>query len=208
MPRTQPSTSQTQPSIPPTQPSMPRTEPSMSRIEPSMPSCSPTTFGSNSSEDLSSSQQAESEGLRLVVIDGSNVAMDHGRGNFSVRGLVLAMEHFREKGHQVVIFLPRKRYTRATQEDQAILNDLYQTGILSWVQNGAYDDMFIIRHADQTKGIILSNDRYRDVLRKHPELKDQIKRRTLRFTWVGDTLMIAEDPFGPYGPSLNELLHF
>ena len=32
--------------------------------------------------------------------------------------------------------------------------------------------------------------------------------RTIKFTWVCDTLMIAEDPFGQYGPSLCELLHF
>ena len=191
--------------MPQTRPSMPQTEPLMPQTEPSR---TPTALGSNSSEGLSSPQQATLEGLRLIVIDGSNVAMGHGRGNFSVRGLVLAMEHFREKGHQVVIFLPRKRFTGATPEDQAILNDLYQRGILSWVQNRGYDDMFIIRHADQKKGIILSNDKYRDVLRTNPELKDQIKNRTLQFTWVEDTLMVAEDPFGPDGPSLHDLLHF
>ena len=32
--------------------------------------------------------------------------------------------------------------------------------------------------------------------------------RTLQFTWVSDTLMIAEDPFGRYGPSLHQLLRF
>ena len=85
----------------------------------SQPSRTPTALGSNSPLRSSSTHQIQPapsssphrmspapqpkpEGLRLIVIDGCNVAMAHGlHRNFSVRGLVLAYEHFREKGHQV-----------------------------------------------------------------------------------------------------------
>jgi len=171
------------------------------RIHPAAPSSSP--------HRMSPAPQPKHEGLRLIVIDGCNVAMAHGlHRNFSVRGLVLAYEHFREKGHQVAIFLPRKNWTHASPEDKAILTALEQTEILFLVQNLAYDDKMIIRYANEKKGIVLSNDRYRDVLLTNPELEDQIKNRTLKFTWVHDTLMIAEDPFGRYGPSLHKLLRF
>jgi len=192
----------------------------------SQPSRTPTAIGSNSPLRSSSAHrtqpapsssphrmspdpQPKPEGLRLIVIDGCNVAMAHGlHRTFSVKGLVLAYEHFREKGHQVAIFLPRKSWTYASPEDQAILTALEQTEILFLVQNLAYDDKMIIRYAEQKKGVILSNDRYRDVMETNPELNDQIKNRTLKFTWVHDTLMIAEDPFGRYGPSLHQLLRF
>ena len=77
----------------------------------------------------------------------------------------------------MAIFLPRKKWTYATPEDQAILTALEQTEILFLVQNLAYDDKMIIRYANEKKGVILSNDRYRDVQETNPELVDQIKNR-------------------------------
>ena len=82
---------------------------------------------------------------------------------------------------QVAIFLPRKSWTYATPEDQAILTALEQTEILFLVQNLAYDDKMIIRHANENKGVVLSNDRFRDVQETNPELVDQIKNRFLNF---------------------------
>ena len=77
----------------------------------------------------------------------------------------------------MAIFLPRKNWTHASPEDKAILTALEQTEILFLVQNLAYDDKMIIRYANEKKGIVLSNDRYRDVLLTNPELEDQIKNR-------------------------------
>ncbi|XP_061664581.1 protein KHNYN [Syngnathoides biaculeatus] len=49
--------------------------------------------------------------LRTVVIDGSNVAMSHGRGHFfSCRGIALAVQHFWERGHRhISTLLPQWR---------------------------------------------------------------------------------------------------
>ena len=80
---------------------------------------------------------------------------------------------------QVAIFLPRKNWNYATPEDQAILTALEQTEILFLVQNLAYDDKMIIRYANEKKGVVLSNDRFRDVQETNPELVDQIKNRFL-----------------------------
>ena len=116
--------------------------------------------------------------LRLVVMDGMNMAMAHGMQRaFSVRGLVLAMEFFRQRGHEVVVFLPRRKWTAATPEDQKILTTMEQNKIIVLVQNKHYDDKFIIEHAAAKQGVILSNDRYRDVLLTNPEFTDQISNR-------------------------------
>ena len=81
----------------------------------------------------------------------------------------------------MAIFLPRKSWNYATPEDQAILTALEQTEILFLVQNLAYDDKMIIRYANEKKGVVLSNDRFRDVQETNPELVDQIKNRFLNF---------------------------
>lgn len=155
-------------------------------------------------------QAEKSPTRRLVVIDGMNVAMAHGlHRKFSVRGLVLAYEYFRERGNQVAIFLPKKKLTFADPEDREILLALEQTQILFLVQNVAYDDKFVIDYAVLHEGVILSNDRYRDVLETHGhdhKICDQIRNRTVQFTWAMDVLMIAEDPFGRHGPTLEQLL--
>ena len=53
---------------------------------------------------LASPARERPAGLRLVVIDGCNVAMAHGmHRSFSVRGLVLAYEYFRERGNEVMV---------------------------------------------------------------------------------------------------------
>uniref|UniRef100_A0A667Y745 Zinc finger CCCH-type containing 12B n=1 Tax=Myripristis murdjan TaxID=586833 RepID=A0A667Y745_9TELE len=56
------------------------------------------------------------DNLRPIVIDGSNVAMSHGnKETFSCRGIQLAVEWFREKGHKdITVFVPawRKEQSR------------------------------------------------------------------------------------------------
>ena len=47
---------------------------------------------------------------RPIVIDGSNVAMLHGvHDKFSVKGIELVVDHFKELGHNVVTMLPQYR---------------------------------------------------------------------------------------------------
>ena len=107
----------------------------------------------------------------------------------------------------MAIILPKKMFTSAKPEDQAILTALEEREILFYVQDLAYDDLMIIKYANQNKGIIISNDKYRDVLEAYPEWEDQIMNRTIQFTWVRDTFMIASDPLGRNGPSLDQILH-
>ena len=145
---------------------------------------------------------------RLIVFDGPNVAWARGFSyNFSAKRLLSAFKVFKENGHDVAVFLPKKYFTNAKPEDQVILTRLEEEDVLFYVQDLSYDDLMIIKYADQEKGIIISNDKYREILDTHPEWEDQILRRTLQFTWAKDTFMIASDPFGRSGPSLDQILH-
>ena len=45
----------------------------------------------------------ESENLRPIVIDGSNVAMSHGnKETFSCKGIKICIDWFKSRGHEVV----------------------------------------------------------------------------------------------------------
>jgi hypothetical protein len=50
---------------------------------------------------------ASSDLFPLIVIDASNVAMKHGMNkNFSCKGIELAIQFYKVRGHRVVCFMP------------------------------------------------------------------------------------------------------
>ncbi|KAG8448197.1 hypothetical protein GDO86_015333 [Hymenochirus boettgeri] len=160
------------------------------------------------------------ENLRPIVIDGSNVAMSHGNKEvFSCRGIQLAVEWFLEKGHKdITVFVPawRKEQSRpdAPITDQEILRKLEKEKILVFTPSRrvqgrrvvCYDDRFIVKLAFDSDGIIVSNDNYRDLQNEKPEWKKFIEERLLMYSFVNDKFMPPDDPLGRHGPSLENFL--
>lgn len=109
---------------------------------------------------------ANSNGLRPIVIDGSNVAMGHGNKDaFSCRGIQLAVDWFRARGHRdITVFVPkwRKESPRLDHliRDQALLTELEQERVLVFTPsrfvNGkrqvCYDDRYILKVGGATIG--------------------------------------------------------
>ncbi|KAG8452932.1 hypothetical protein GDO86_004653 [Hymenochirus boettgeri] len=162
----------------------------------------------------------DSENLRPIVIDGSNVAMSHGNKEvFSCRGIKLAVSWFLERGHKdVTVFVPawRKEQSRpdALITDQEILRKLEKEKILVFTPSRrvqgrrvvCYDDRFIVKLAFESDGIIVSNDNYRDLANEKPEWKKFIDERLLMYSFVNDKFMPPDDPLGRHGPSLDNFL--
>ncbi|CAH1778683.1 unnamed protein product [Owenia fusiformis] len=160
--------------------------------------------------------------LRYIVIDGSNVAMSHGNNKvFSCRGIELCVEYFKSRGHKnITVFVPnwRKggRNVRMPTKDGDILIKLEEAGMLTFTPsrhiNGknvvCYDDRFIIRLSVRTKGIIVSNDNYRDLINDSREYSEAIQKRLLLYSFVGDMFMPPDDPLGRNGPNLDDFLSF
>lgn len=157
-------------------------------------------------------------GRRFIVIDGCNVGHAHAHHKFfSFRGVLICIEFFQLKKHEVVVILPQGKYNYASREDREIMDNLIQTDILVFTPRrrlpdgtvvNSYDDLFIIKLAAQRKGIIVSNDQFRDVRETNPEYVEQINKRLLPFTWHEDTFMIADDPLGRGGPNIEEFLTY
>ena len=54
--------------------------------------------------------------------------------------------------------------------------------------------------------VIISNDNYRDLALEDDKLKDVIDNHILKFVWLNNTLMFAQDPLGKNGPTLEQFL--
>ncbi|XP_075051533.1 endoribonuclease ZC3H12A [Mixophyes fleayi] len=168
----------------------------------------------------SSSEEGDSNNLRPIVIDGSNVAMSHGNKEaFSCRGILLAVTFFLEKGHtDVTVFVPswRKEQPRPDMPitDQHILTELEKKKILVFTPSRrvggkrlvCYDDRFIVKLAYKCDGVIVSNDIYRDLQSEKPEWKKFIEERLLMYSFVNDIFMPPDDPMGRKGPNLDDFL--
>lgn len=102
---------------------------------------------------------ATTNGLRPIVVDGSNVAMSHGNKQvFSCRGIKLCVDWFRNRGHKdITVFVPkwRKEASRPDQpiRDQEILHELERERMLVFTPSRlvggkrmvCYDDRYILK---------------------------------------------------------------
>ena len=80
---------------------------------------------------ISEAREAEpSTGLRPIIIDGSNVAMAHGKNKvFSAKGIKLVADHFKNNGHSnIVAFVPQFRKKSGQVVDRAMLQELEEEG--------------------------------------------------------------------------------
>uniref|UniRef100_A0A1A8BVK4 Zinc finger CCCH-type containing 12A n=1 Tax=Nothobranchius kadleci TaxID=1051664 RepID=A0A1A8BVK4_NOTKA len=158
--------------------------------------------------------------LRAVVIDGSNVAMSHGNKEvFSCLGIQLAVNFFLDRGHaDVTVFVPSWRKEQPRPDvpitDQHILRDLEKKKVLVFTPSRRVagrrvvcnDDCFIVKHAFESDGIVVSNDVYRDLQAEKPEWRRFIQERLLMFSFVNNKFMPPDDPLGRHGPTLENFL--
>ena len=125
------------------------------------------------------------------------------------------MEYFKRRGHQeVYAFVPQFRQKRSQSDKPEILDALNREGILKFTPckqidgkaYNSYDDRFIVQGAATLNAVIISNDNYRDLAQEDENLKDVIDNHILKFVWLNNTLMFAQDPLGKNGPTLEQFL--
>ncbi|XP_037549100.1 endoribonuclease ZC3H12A-like [Nematolebias whitei] len=158
--------------------------------------------------------------LRAVVIDGSNVAMSHGNKEvFSCLGIQLAVNFFLDRGHSdVTVFVPSWRKEQPRPDvpitQQNILRELERKKVLVFTPSRRVagrrvvcnDDCFIVKHALESDGVVVSNDQYRDLQGLNPEWKRFIDERLLMYSFVNNKFMLPDDPLGRHGPTLENFL--
>ncbi|KAM7343159.1 aarF domain containing kinase 1 isoform 2-T2 [Cochliomyia hominivorax] len=155
-------------------------------------------------------------GKRMVIIDGSNVAFKHGLDQvFSVKGLKIAIEYFEKMGHEVKAVIPQFRMNRNKSTDTDELLRLHKAGKivqtpcknLPGLTSISYDDRFVLQLAFELDAAIVSNDNYRDLLHENPAFKKIIENRVIGYTWCNDIFILPKDPYGKWGPTLQQILN-
>ncbi|KAJ7313040.1 hypothetical protein JRQ81_004304 [Phrynocephalus forsythii] len=155
--------------------------------------------------------------LRMVIIDGSNVAMMHGLNQFfSCRGIALAVQYFWDRGHRdVTVLVPQHRMEEDSNvREKHYLDELLNLSILSLTPSRKidgkgivpYDDRFMLRLAEKTNGVIVTNDQFRDLAKESKKWARIIKESLLQYIFVGNIFMVPDDPLGREGPTLAEFL--
>ncbi|CAF0784878.1 unnamed protein product [Didymodactylos carnosus] len=163
-------------------------------------------------EEIKNSLQGKN--LRDVIIDGANVGRTYGNSEFSSKGIKLAVDLFHAYGYpdsKIVVILP-PHYMK--KDPHNYLNALIRRKIVqpSFHQKIAgkivrfYDDRLVVDLAVMRRGIILSNDFYRDLLRDSGVAVCQtIKERLLCYRFIGDNLCLP-NPVREGGPQLDIFL--
>mmetsp|Transcript_33313 Transcript_33313/g.58435 ORF Transcript_33313/g.58435 Transcript_33313/m.58435 type:complete len:648 (-) Transcript_33313:28-1971(-) len=127
---------------------------------------------------------------QTVVIDGPNVAMRHGNGKFSSKGLRLAIEYFISRGFEVKAILPdpcldetsvpylkgKRKLNYSVNSSRipdsvGLLKELDSQGLLIKTPAWDYDDSYCIEYARNKNATIITNDRYWDHIEKDRSLQ-------------------------------------
>ena len=149
------------------------------------------------------------------VISNKNSYGGGAAPRFSCDGIRICVDYFRQRGHQEIFaFVPQFRQKRSQSNNPEILEELNRQGILKFTPckqidgkaYNSYDDRFIVQSAAMLNAVIISNDNYRDLALEDDKLKDVIDNHILKFVWLNNTLMFAQDPLGKNGPTLEQFL--
>ena len=115
----------------------------------------------------------------LILLDMANIAMRHGNGVFSTKGIKSCLEFFLANGHEVNGFLPEYLFRkdisnqgrRLVPDDINYLLELFKKGFVIQTPAQDYDDSYNIQYCKSKNAYFVTNDLYRDYLDKIPELK-------------------------------------
>ncbi|XP_017061857.1 uncharacterized protein LOC108101849 [Drosophila ficusphila] len=168
---------------------------------------------SKDTEETSDSNKNSNK--RPIIIDGSNVAFAHGNSNvFSSEGIKYCLQYFDKMGHNAKAVIPMFRKNNFKSSNPELLDKLHKEGkiVLTPCKNipgqmsSSYDDRFILQLAYECNAAIVSNDNYRDLIHESPAFKKIIENRVLGYTWCDNIFILPKDPYGRWGPTLDEIL--
>ena len=108
-------------------------------------------------------------------------------------GLKIAIKWFMARGHEhILAILPESRKNKLLKEgrrqDVDVLNSMEKMNLLRFSNSkrtdqkswDTYDDILMVESAAKHKGIVVTRDHYRDLLKKY---NDHLKDSSLRSQW-------------------------
>jgi hypothetical protein len=125
---------------------------------------------------------------QLIVLDGLNVALAHGRSEFfSVEGLKIAIDYFQMRGHSVLVCLPRPATSKENKRRAPRnITELIAEELIVFTPPQDYDDSYTLQLAQNRNGIIVSNDMFRDwVSKDERRRKEWIQTHVISYAFAG-----------------------
>ncbi|XP_017015298.2 uncharacterized protein [Drosophila takahashii] len=169
----------------------------------------------NPSEEAGETADKPKTNKRSVIIDGSNVAFAHGNSNiFSSEGIKYCLQYFEKIGHEVKAVIPMFRKNTHKSSNPELLDKLHKEGKIVFTpcknipgqMSSSYDDRFILQLAYEKNAAVVSNDNYRDLIDENPAFKKIVENRVLGYSWCDNIFILPKDPYGRWGPTLDEIL--
>ncbi|XP_037717671.1 probable ribonuclease ZC3H12C isoform X2 [Drosophila subpulchrella] len=169
----------------------------------------------NPSEEAGEVSDKPKTNKRSIIIDGSNVAFAHGNSNvFSSEGIKFCLQYFEKIGHDVKAVIPMFRRNIYKSSNPELLDKLHKEGKIVFTpcknlhgqMSSCYDDRFILQLAYEKNAAVVSNDNYRDLIDENPAFKKIVENRVLGYSWCDDIFILPKDPYGRWGPTLDEIL--
>ena len=122
--------------------------------------------------------------MELLVVDGANVAWNHGHSYFpSFLGIQLACEKAVKEGYtSVVIF--NQRYHEFWAEKIEKLGEMDSVFIAPPLSDSLSDDRVMIDYAVNHKAVLLSNDKFRDHIQREPKPRQKNAKK-----WVNENVL-------------------
>ncbi|CAL8086999.1 unnamed protein product [Orchesella dallaii] len=103
--------------------------------------------------NVGAAEQRPAGGLRPIVIDGSNVAVGHGKmlhmNKFSAKGIKICVDYFLKRGHkEIIVFVPRHKLKKNESLDPELLEEMEKNGYVRFTPSreaggqriSSYDD--------------------------------------------------------------------
>ncbi|XP_052838999.1 probable ribonuclease ZC3H12C [Drosophila gunungcola] len=169
----------------------------------------------NPSEEIGETSSKPKTNKRSIIIDGSNVAFAHGNSNvFSSEGIMYCLQYFDKMGHNCKAVVPMFRKNFYKSSNPELLDKLHKEGKIVFTpcknipgqMSSSYDDRFILQLAYEWNAAVVSNDNYRDLIDESPAFKMIVENRVLGYTWCDNIFILPKDPYGRWGPKLDEIL--
>ncbi|KMY96388.1 uncharacterized protein LOC6736101 [Drosophila simulans] len=169
----------------------------------------------NPTEEAGETSNKPKTNKRFIIIDGSNVAFAHGNSNiFSSEGIKYCLQYFEKMGHQAKAVIPMFRKNNFKSSNPELLDKLHKEGKIVFTpcknipgqMSSSYDDRFILQLAYEKNAAVVSNDNYRDLINENPAFKLIVENRVLGYSWCDNIFILPKDPYGRWGPTLDEIL--
>lgn len=141
------------------------------------------------------------------------MAFGHGKfTEFSTEGIKYCLQYFQKMGYHAKAVVPLYRRDRFKSSNPELINQLNREGKIVFApfnempgQGSVYEDHFILQLAHLWNAVVVSN---RDLFAENPTFGKIVRTRVIGYSWCDSIFILPKDPYGRWGPKLDDILQW